>query len=247
MNGSTGIESNRNNRIIMKNFTSIVGNKPYTVSVKNNSYQIVNGVFFNENYGYVTSVSAIVSQTNFTNLTFTAPSTAKYVKFYVRKSTDEDLTPSEITTAQIQLEQGSSATTYEEYIPKKIYTKNRNDVFEEFYNESEEEEKYSMTEQKIGTWIDNRPLYRKVITGTFLNNDGYTNILTNIDVVFLKSGIVYESSTTIRQLEYYHYYNTSNNDFDIVNVNHTVMYRAKSPQIQGKDFVFIIEYTKTTN
>lgn len=29
---------------------------------------------------------------------------------------------------------------------------------------------YSTTEQRIGTWIDNKPLYRKVTTYTFLGN-----------------------------------------------------------------------------
>ena len=104
--------------------------------------------------------------------------------------------------------------------------------------------KYSLNEIKIGTWIDGKPLYRKTITGTFLSDDSYTNILTNINVVFFKSGILYESSTTIRQLEYY---NNNNNDFDVVNINHTVKYRAKSSSIQGKNFIFTIEYTKTTD
>jgi hypothetical protein len=39
--------------------------------------------------------------------------------------------------SNIQLEQGEVATPYEPFIPKKIHTKNANDVYEEFYKERE--------------------------------------------------------------------------------------------------------------
>lgn len=58
-----------------------------------------------------------------------------------------------IRNAQPQLEVGTTATTYEAYMPKKIYTKNVNDGFEEFYNE-DNKENYFAGETKIGTWID---------------------------------------------------------------------------------------------
>lgn len=64
----------------------------------------------------------------------------------------------------MQIEQGSKATKYEAYIEPKIYIKNSNDVYEEFIKKSEEV--YSTGEQKIGTWVDGKPLYRKVISST---------------------------------------------------------------------------------
>lgn len=66
--------------------------------------------------------------------------------------------------SNLQIEQGSKATKYEAYIEPKIYIKNSNDVYEEFKKKSEEV--YSTGEQKIGTWVDGKPLYRKVISST---------------------------------------------------------------------------------
>ena len=78
-----------------------------------------------------------------------------------------ELSPTNISSYNFQVEQGSTATSYEAYIPKKILTKNSNNVFEEFYNEENvNQESYSLGEIRIGTWIDGKPLYRKVIQTT---------------------------------------------------------------------------------
>jgi len=71
----------------------------------------------------------------------------------------------------IQIEQGSKATSYEAYIEPKIYVRNSNGVYEEFIKKSEEV--YSTKETKIGTWIDGKPLYRKVIESTTFTTDFY--------------------------------------------------------------------------
>lgn len=88
-----------------------------------------------------------------------------------------------IKNAQPQLEQGSTATSYEPYVEKQIHIKNKNGVFEEFYNENSlNRENYSLGEQKIGTWFDGKPLYRKTIQVT--NKSfvaGNNNIPHNID------------------------------------------------------------------
>ena len=46
-----------------------------------------------------------------------------------------------------------------------IYVRNSNGVYEKFTKKSEEV--YSTEEQKIGTWIDGKPLYRKTIISNF--------------------------------------------------------------------------------
>lgn len=60
------------------------------------------------------------------NSSFVTPSNCEYIRFS-RLTSELDTT---------QLEQGSTATTFEEYIGKKIYTKNSNGGYEEFYNEN---------------------------------------------------------------------------------------------------------------
>ena len=70
-------------------------------------------------------------------------------------------------TFRPMLQQGSTASTYEAYINKEILVKNENNVFEKFYDENDNNQgKYALVEQRIGTWIDGKPLYRKVIQTT---------------------------------------------------------------------------------
>ena len=61
----------------------------------------------------------------------------------------------------LQLEQSSVITDYEAYIEPEIYTRNDNEVYEKF--DMKQNEIYSISETKIGTWIDGKSLYRKVI------------------------------------------------------------------------------------
>ena len=61
----------------------------------------------------------------------------------------------------LQIEQGSKNTSYEAYIEPKLSVRNSNGVYEEFAKKSEEV--YSTEEQAIGTWIDGKTLYRKVV------------------------------------------------------------------------------------
>lgn len=75
------------------------------------------------------------------------------------------------TATDIQLEQGTTATTYEPYVEDKIYIKNNNDVYEEFIKK--QEEIYSIEEQRIGTWIDGKTIYRKTIIDTTFRTDFY--------------------------------------------------------------------------
>lgn len=72
----------------------------------------------------------------------------------------------------LQIEIGESATSYEPYINKKIHIKNDNGDYEEFYDETNRET-YSTSEQRIGTWIDGKPLYRKTIKYTTPNTSEY--------------------------------------------------------------------------
>jgi hypothetical protein len=95
------------------------------------------------------------------NFAFTTPENA----YYLRVS----LTIENLDT--LQIEQGDTATSYEPFT-RKIYTKNDNGVYEEFYNETNREV-YSTSEQRIGTWIDGKPLYRKTIKYTTPNTSEY--------------------------------------------------------------------------
>jgi hypothetical protein len=59
-----------------------------------------------------------------------------------------------------------------------IYVRNSNGVYEEFTKKSEEV--YSTEEQVIGTWIDGKPLYRKVVEMGNMTKDNYKMKAHNI-------------------------------------------------------------------
>lgn len=78
----------------------------------------------------------------------------------------------------LQIEQGSKNTSYEAYIEPKLSVRNSNGVYEEFIKKSEEV--YSTEEQVIGTWIDGKPLYRKVVEMGNMTKDNYKMKAHNI-------------------------------------------------------------------
>ena len=99
---------------------------------------------------------------------------------------------------------------------KKIYIKNDNDVYEEFYDETKLEN-YSLAEKRIGNWIDGKPLYEKtyVSNSTTVNLDDipYGFLFAHEVIVELSTGATfstgrYQSSTDY--FTFYAYKNTSN-------------------------------------
>lgn len=104
-----------------------------------------------------------------------------------------------INFSQVQFERGSKATAPEPFLDKTIYIKNVDGLYERFYEQSSmERDFYTSNEQRIGTWINNKPLYRRYIEGIFtgigIGSSGYENLadLTYWDIetcVFLYGSI----------------------------------------------------------
>ena len=97
--------------------------------------------------------------------TFTTTSTTKYVRIAEMTSG---------LSANIQLEEGSTATTYSPY-----------------QNLDKTLDNYSTSEQRIGTWIDGKPIYRKIITKTSFTVGETTNThgISNIDFIVNVRGV----------------------------------------------------------
>lgn len=129
-----------------------------------------------------------------------------------------------------QIEEGTTATDYVPYL-----------------NLEEAMEKnvvYSTSEQRIGTWIDGKPLYRKVITGT-------TNLTAGDLVIDLSSlNINYISKMD----------GTVGTNFDYKPINFYLdgnyistryaygkMYLASTNAYTNLPFTMVLEYTKTTD
>lgn len=111
---------------------------------------------------------------------------------------------------------------------------------------------YSTTEQRIGTWIDNKPIYRIVLNEINITSTSHSFDVSNLDIdevikimpkyKEISSGNdynedfdnYYASSTDYRRT----FYRTLNDG-----VNKTLEYRGKATG----SVIYTIEYTKTTD
>lgn len=136
-------------------------------------------------------------------------------------------------------------------IPTNAVIDYEGDTVPEGYEEVEDKNTYSTEEQKIGTWIDGKPLYRKVVV---VNSIVYNNILSayaitqinNLDNIIEINGVLWNSSRSFcHQLPYVNndglasriYYDINDNSFHFISAD--TWSNAK--------LVVLIEYTKTTD
>lgn len=160
---------------------------------------------------------------------------------YVRFSYDKNVN-------NIQLEYGNDKTAYEAYIEPKIFIKNDNNIYEEFTKK--QEENYSEQERIIGTWINGKPLYRKVgiikFTSIYTQGSYTTGSLISTNIQYATITKVFSNSTATNNL-----YNT----FDST-IKSNIYVSASDGYIYGfttrndylnRDIYVVVEYTKTTD
>lgn len=109
---------------------------------------------------------------------------------------------------------------------------------------------YSTTETKVGTWIDGKPIYRRVLDELTTNSTAFTEQIYNIssgirDLIRFDGFIKPDNYGTKVSLNYY--YNSSTYGctyFD--NIDNNLRLRILS-NYTSKPFVVVLEYTKTTD
>ena len=103
--------------------------------------------------------------------------------------------------------------------------------------------KYSTTEEVVGTWIDKKTIYRKVMKFPVIKHN--MTVLTNVDHIINVSG--YFTCTDAMQ----HQYNFPYNDNDIITwigvQNNIVKIYTNYKNDTLIDLVLCLEYTKTTS
>ena len=116
-------------------------------------------------------------------------------------------------------------------------------------------ETYSTTETRVGTWIDNKPIYRKVLNYTSPTFNNYVNHnIANIDnitniICMVKQGndtfrtlpIVYQESGSIQPRFCISLYSITTSQFLISAGSYY------TENISSMNLIVIIEYTKTTD
>lgn len=101
---------------------------------------------------------------------------------------------------------------------------------------------YSINETEIGYWINGKPLYRKIFTGTLADGDA------TIDMSSLNIGILVNSYgrcgavDTYRPLNFY-----LSGYFVSTRYAYGTMYIAASSTYAGEPFELVVEYTKSTD
>lgn len=156
-------------------------------------------------------------------------------------------------TFRPMLQQGSTASTYEAYINKEILVKNENNVFEKFYDENDNNQgKYALVEQRIGTWIDGKPLYRRVFSGTTGNttdgNWSSTHLvmnISNLDFFFIENAFFTDSYGEMLPMPY-----TANNGYFIkvlLTDANQIKVTTNGSVFNNLTFYVVVNYTKTTD
>lgn len=167
-----------------------------------------------------------------TSFTFTITN-AGWCTLMISKENNATLTTNEVSDFNFQLEKGSTATTYYPY------------------QNLDGQEVYSTGEIKIGTWIDGKPLYRKVVIWSpndYINKDTIKSLahgISNLNEVCICNAIANWNNKFMPLTT--HYQNQANeiaiNTIDSSNINFT----SYGENWGATKITFILEYTKTTD
>ena len=154
----------------------------------------------------------------------------------------------------IQIEEGTEATEFEEFVDKKIYCLNDNNIYEKFLDveKANNQQNYSTTEQVIGTWIDGKLLYRKTIKNTVPTSSAngtmsekYLSINSSISFGFVESCFIKTTSGAIHPIPY-----VDSNGYTLrvmINENKVLRILNWVASLSGAEIYVNILYTKTTD
>ena len=142
-------------------------------------------------------------------------------------------------TFSVQLEIGSEATSYTPY------------------KNFENEEIYSTNEIKIGTWINGKPLYRKVVTetpdiATTTQNASFNVNIANADEVFISSMTkIADTSSSGYRFNFPYVSGNINKTIGgylaVLDANRVQVNIRKGNDIGVYSMRLVIEYTKSTD
>lgn len=100
---------------------------------------------------------------------------------------------------------------------------------------------YSTSEKVVGKWIDNKPLYRKIISDS-IGSEYYNTGLSGIGIVYIAKGFLVPSTGASIPINtqwstgaYFRCYLTSESQLRVQNANWT------------GDFYIVLEYTKSSD
>lgn len=230
INNDTGTLNSNSSNSLSTDFIKVSGSKNYYLGYYKQGGSW--GAWYDKDKNYISGISI----GSYTGEIVKAPENAKYLRFTVSYNNNNPNYANNTFIVQSDIE-----VSYEPYIDKKIFVKNDNGVYEEFYDESNLEV-YSLGEQRIGTWMG-KSLYRKVIEFTMALEEGENNVphgVIGLDKVIRKD-IVNNSSSMFPYLD-------TNETASIFKVSSTdVTIKCIGGSWGSTTRQIILEYTKTTD
>ena len=123
------------------------------------------------------------------------------------------------------------------------------DVVPEGYEQVEDKgEIYSTEEQRIGTWIDGKPLYRKVYNKIALNgNETIVEATEGITVQMIFGWFIYTDSKSVQTIGAYRAMNTASTSRAFWDGTYIKVQGGTDWQTGQYTARVVIEYTKTTD
>lgn len=106
---------------------------------------------------------------------------------------------------------------------------------------------YSTEERRIGTWIDGKPIYRRVVIGTTLESDGDKYLFPDVDSLIFVHGNVEVNASGAKQMSIPWSMSVSDQVNVCISVNNQAMIRTAGGAWRDKPFQLVFEYTKTTD
>ena len=111
-------------------------------------------------------------------------------------------------------------------------------------NANDDKFNYSTSEQRIGTWIDGKPLYRKVLTGTTVIGSTLVFTIPNIETFVELSGIIKVQDNYINSLPFYENAEVFGR---IQGLGNNITVITSSSEYANGSTMIIAKYTKTTD
>lgn len=115
---------------------------------------------------------------------------------------------------------------------------------------------YSTTEQVVGTWIDGKPLYRKVLQISYTQSANTAYIGSVVvapdsgglgEIVGLSTKVDGNLSAPNQTVDFGNFYNTSSDYCRIFARSNTLQIRSNSPETHTHEIIAIVKYTKSTD
>ncbi len=225
---STTLYAQPNSDYYISDYIEVVPGQTYYLS--GNKGSGTTNIFYDENKAPVSSYSA-------TTGAIPIPDNATYMRFNGRLSELDN---------NIQLEQGSKATTYEAYIRPTIYILNDNNVYEKIIETVDKNTFYSVNERMTNKiWVDGKPIYRRTIITSVKANTTDTSIsISNIpyDTIMINQSESYNTwgTNSTGGLTW----NLSSSDYSHCWVNTDKNIRIINNSSATRTYVITLEYTK---